>query len=87
MWFELLAVKNDKVKDNWKWKLNRSGSARDHYRSNSSSNRERYFKSEMVKRFSKERNLYPGYVFIEANLVGEIPHMIKNMTNVIGFLV
>lgn len=47
---------------------------------------EKVYQIRNGKKVSKERNLYPGYVFIEANLIGEIPHMIKNMTNVIGFL-
>ena len=29
---------------------------------------------------------FPGYVLIEAVLIGEIPHTIKNITGVIGFL-
>ena len=47
---------------------------------------EKVYQIRNGKKVSKERNLYPGYVFIEANLIGEIPHIIKNMTNVIGFL-
>jgi transcriptional antiterminator NusG len=38
------------------------------------------------KKIAKERSFYPGYVLIEASLVGEIPHIIKNITGVIGFL-
>jgi transcription termination/antitermination protein NusG len=38
------------------------------------------------KKIAKERSFYPGYVLIEALLVGEIPHIIKNITGVIGFL-
>lgn len=38
------------------------------------------------KKTTKERSFYPGYVLIEANLSGEIPHVIKNITGVIGFL-
>jgi transcriptional antiterminator NusG len=38
------------------------------------------------KKISKERNFFPGYVLIEAALVGEIPHILKNVPNVIGFL-
>jgi transcriptional antiterminator NusG len=38
------------------------------------------------KKTTKERSFYPGYVLIEANLAGEVPHMIKNITGVIGFL-
>ena len=38
------------------------------------------------KRVVKERNLYSGYVFIEANLQGEVMHELRNTTNVIDFL-
>jgi len=38
------------------------------------------------KKITKERNFYPGYVLIEANLTGEVPHVIKNITGVISFL-
>lgn len=38
------------------------------------------------KKTTKERSFYPGYVLIEANLSGEIPHLIKNITGVLGFL-
>jgi len=38
------------------------------------------------KKISKERSFYPGYILIEASLIGEIPHTIKNITGVIGFL-
>ncbi|RYZ82306.1 MAG: transcription termination/antitermination factor NusG [Proteobacteria bacterium] len=38
------------------------------------------------KKITKDRVYFPGYVMIEANLVGEIPHIIKSITGVIGFL-
>lgn len=38
------------------------------------------------KRISKDRSLFPGYVLIEANLVGEIAHIIKSIPNVINFI-
>lgn len=38
------------------------------------------------KKISKERVYFPGYVMIEANLTGEVPHIIKSITGVIGFL-
>ena len=38
------------------------------------------------KKTTKERSFYPGYVLIEAQLAGEVPHVIKNITGVIGFL-
>ena len=47
---------------------------------------EKVYQIRNGKKMSKERNLYPGYVFIEANLVGEVPHIVKSITSVIGFL-
>jgi transcriptional antiterminator NusG len=38
------------------------------------------------KKVSKERNFFPGYVLIEAALTGEIPHIIRNVPGVLGFL-
>jgi len=47
---------------------------------------EKIFQIRNGKKVAKERSFYPGYVLIEAVLVGEIPHIIKNITGVIGFL-
>lgn len=47
---------------------------------------EKVFQIRNGKKVSKERNFFPGYVLIEAALVGEVPHIIRNLTNVIGFL-
>jgi transcriptional antiterminator NusG len=47
---------------------------------------EKVYQVRKGKKISKERNYFPGYVLIEAVLVGEIPHIIKNIPNVIGFL-
>lgn len=38
------------------------------------------------KKVVKEKNLYSGYVFIEAILTGEVVHELTNTTNVIDFL-
>ncbi len=38
------------------------------------------------KKIVKERNLYGGYVFIEADLRPEVVHLLSNTTNVIDFL-
>lgn len=38
------------------------------------------------KKITKEKNYYPGYIIIEANLTGEVPHIIKSVSGVIGFL-
>ncbi|HBF88431.1 MAG TPA: transcription termination/antitermination factor NusG [Bacteroidales bacterium] len=47
---------------------------------------EKVYQIRKGKKISKERNYFPGYILIEAALVGEIPHIIKNITGVIGFL-
>ncbi len=38
------------------------------------------------KKIVKEKNLYSGYVFVEAILQGEVVHVLRNTTNVIDFL-
>ena len=38
------------------------------------------------KKITKERVYFPGYVLIEALLTGEVPHVIKSIPGVIGFL-
>ncbi len=38
------------------------------------------------KKISKEKVSYPGYVLIEAAFVGQIPIIIRNTPNVLGFL-
>ena len=38
------------------------------------------------KKVVKEKNLYSGYVFVEADLQGEVLHELRNTTNVIDFL-
>lgn len=38
------------------------------------------------KKVVKEKNLYSGYVFIEADLSGELIYELRNTTNVIDFL-
>jgi transcriptional antiterminator NusG len=38
------------------------------------------------KKVSKERVYFPGYIMVLANLGGEIPHIIKSINGVIGFL-
>jgi transcription termination/antitermination protein NusG len=47
---------------------------------------EKVYQIRNGKKISKERNFYPGYVLVEAALVGEVPHILRNVTNVIGFL-
>merc|ERR1711977_779456 len=38
------------------------------------------------KKINKERVYFPGYIMVQANLGGEIPHIIKGINGVIGFL-
>lgn len=38
------------------------------------------------KKINKERVFIPGYIMIQASLVGEVPHIIKSVNGVIGFL-
>ena len=47
---------------------------------------EKVYQIKDGKKISKERSYLPGYVLIEANLVGEVPHIIENITGVISFL-
>ena len=47
---------------------------------------ERVFHVRNGKKISKERVFLHGYILIEAALVGEIPHILRGVTNVIGFL-
>lgn len=47
---------------------------------------EKVFQIRNGKKVSKERNYFPGYIMIEADLTGELAHTIKNVPGVIGFL-
>lgn len=47
---------------------------------------ERVYQIRNGKKISKDRNFFPGYIIIEAALVGEVPHFLRNVPNVIGFL-
>ncbi len=47
---------------------------------------EKVYQIRKGKKITKERNYYPGYVLVEAALLGEVPHIVKSIPNVIGFL-
>ena len=47
---------------------------------------EKVYQIRNGKKISKEKNFFPGYILVEANLTGEVPHILKNVTNVLGFL-
>lgn len=38
------------------------------------------------KKINKERVFIPGYIMVQASLTGEVPHVIKSINGVIGFL-
>lgn len=47
---------------------------------------EKVYQIRNGKKITKERISLPGYILIEAVLIGEIPHILRGITNVIGFL-
>ena len=47
---------------------------------------EKVYQIKNGKKVSKEKSYLPGYVLIEAALIGEVEHVIKSLNNVIGFL-
>lgn len=47
---------------------------------------EKFYQIRDGKKVSKERNFFPGYVLMEADLTGETAHTLKQLPNVIGFL-
>lgn len=38
------------------------------------------------KKFNKEKVYFPGYIMVQARLEGEVPHVIRSVNGVIGFL-
>ena len=47
---------------------------------------EKVYQIRNGKKISKEKNYLPGYVLIEAALVGEVEHVIQSTNSIIGFL-
>lgn len=47
---------------------------------------EKVYQIRNGKKISKEKISYPGYVLVEAALVGEVPYILRNTPNVLGFL-
>jgi transcriptional antiterminator NusG len=47
---------------------------------------EKVYQLRQGKKVQKEKVFFSGYVFVEANLVGEVAHTIKSIPGVIGFL-
>lgn len=85
-WYVVRAIsgKEKKVKEYIEFEISRAGLI--DYVSQVLIPTEKVYQIRNGKKVSKERNFFPGYVLIEAFLTGEVPHIIKNITNVIGFL-
>ena len=85
-WYVIRAIsgKEKKVKQYIESEINRLGMK--DYVSQLLIPTEKTFQIKDGKKVSKERSYLPGYVLIEANLTGEIPHIIENITGVINFL-
>jgi len=47
---------------------------------------EKVYQVKNGKKISTERNYFPGYVLVEAALIGEVLHVIRNVPGVLGFL-
>jgi transcriptional antiterminator NusG len=85
-WYVIRAVSGNekKVKQYIESEINRLGL--EDYVSQVLIPTEKVYQIRKGKKISKERNYFPGYVLIEAQLTGEIPHIIKNVPGVLGFL-
>lgn len=85
-WYVLRAIggKENKVKEYIESEINRLNL--EDYISQVLIPKEKVYQIRQGKKINKERNFFPGYILIEAALVGEIPHILKNIPNVIGFL-
>jgi transcriptional antiterminator NusG len=47
---------------------------------------EKVYQIKNGKKTTKEKNYLPGYILIQAELVGEVPHLIGSVNGVVGFL-
>ncbi len=47
---------------------------------------EKIFQIRNGKKVSKERNFFPGYLFVEAVMTGEVMHTLLNIPGVLGFV-
>ena len=85
-WFVIRAIsgKEKKVKEMIDTEIRRSNMGT--YISQVLIPMEKFYQIRDGKKVSKERNFFPGYVLIEADLTGEIAHTLKQLPNVIGFL-
>ena len=85
-WYVVRAVSGQetKIKDYIMSEINRFGY--DHLVEDILVPTEKVIQIRKGKKINKERVYFPGYIMVKANLSGELPHIIKSVTNVIGFL-
>ena len=85
-WYVVRAVsgQESKIKDYISSEINRLGY--DNYLEEILVPTEKVIQFRNGKKINKEKVYYPGYIMIKADLSGEVPHVIKSLTNVIGFL-
>jgi transcriptional antiterminator NusG len=85
-WYVVRAISGQekKVKQYIEVEINRLGLG--HFVSQILIPTEKVYQIRNGKKVSKERPFYSGYVIMEAALVGEVHHVIKNIPGVIGFL-
>ena len=85
-WYVVRAIsgKEKKVKDFIELEVSRAGLS--DYVTQVLIPTEKVYQIRNGKKVSKERSFFPGYVLIEAALIGEVEHTIKGINNVIGFL-
>ncbi len=85
-WYVVRAVsgQENKVKAHLESEVNRLGIA--DYISQVLVPTEKVVQVRDGKKSTKDKVYFPGYIMIEANLSGEIPHIIKSVPSVISFL-
>lgn len=85
-WYVVRAVSGKEKKVKEYLELEASRTKLDHFIDDILIPTEKVFQIRNGKKVAKEKNYFPGYVFVNASLEGEVPHMIKGIQHVIGFL-
>jgi len=85
-WYVVRAIsgQENKVKSYIETEINRAGLS--DYVSQILVPTERVIQVKNGKKISKEKVYFPGYIMIEATLIGEVPHVIRSISGVVGFL-
>lgn len=85
-WYVVRAIsgKENKVKKYIESEIQRNGL--DDYVAQILIPTEKVYQIRNGKKISKERSFFPGYILVEADLSGEVPHVIRGVNGVIGFL-